>query len=260
MIIVAGMHRSGTSLTAQMLQSLGADFGAADQMWEADQWNANGYLERRDVIDYNSRLITGVTRTDNRFTAVASQASYLRMPKQPTIAARAAKESAGLSAVGEQVQNLAVKDPRFCLTLPYWLATQDVEAVVVALRHPSASVASLARRNRLPKAVGYRFWTWHMAALLRSAPDDAVVVRQDELVGSEPQQAIDRLAVVARLADNRPRSKPNQQETASELAMPLSASELAISQLDPSLVHHEPDDRGVPAATLDVWEQWLSRC
>lgn len=246
MIIVAGMHRSGTSLTAQILQSLGADFGPDSEMWEADQWNANGYLERRDVIDVNSQAITGINRTDSRSVAAASQLSYLRMPKPEKIAERVAKNPAALASVSATTAGLAVKDPRFCLTLPQWLAAGAVDAVVVALRHPSASVASLAKRNRLPKPVGYRFWAWHMRELLATAPKDAIVVRQDELLGSDPGPAIERLAAAAALVPAAPDQK-----------RPGGGDPRSL--LDPTMVHHQPDETGLPDTVRDLWEQWVAR-
>lgn len=246
MIIVAGMHRSGTSLTAQILQSLGADFGPADELWEADQWNANGYLERRDVIDINSRAITGFARTNNRGVAAASQLAYLRMPTALQIRKRATTNAALLGEVHSALTGYAVKDPRFCLTMPAWLAAGDVDAVVVALRHPSASVASLAKRNRMPKPLGYKFWAWHMRELLAVAPTDAIVVRQDELLGPNPGPSIDRLEAAAALVQG-----------------PLTGEHPAVgdprSLLDPSMVHHQPDESGLPADVRALWEQWIAR-
>ena len=44
-IVVAGMHRSGTSLVAGYLQSLGVDMGA--RLLAADHANPRGYFEDR---------------------------------------------------------------------------------------------------------------------------------------------------------------------------------------------------------------------
>ncbi len=244
MIIVAGMHRSGTSLTAQVLQSLGADFGPAEEMWEADQWNANGYLERRDVIDVNSQAITGIRRTDNKLVAIASQAAYLRMPTAQKIGGRI--DQADVARICAATRGFALKDPRFCLTLPHWLATGEVDAVVVALRHPSASVASLAKRNRLPKAVGFKFWAWHMRELLATVPDDAILVRQDELLGADPAPAIERLEAAASLV-----------QAPADTKRPGDGNPRSL--LDPSMVHHQPDESGMPAGVRDLWASWTSK-
>ena len=57
MIVVTGMHRSGTSLAALVLQALGADFGPDDALYGADDHNADGYLERLEAVDLNLSLI-----------------------------------------------------------------------------------------------------------------------------------------------------------------------------------------------------------
>ncbi|MEL7418373.1 MAG: hypothetical protein AAGK10_07335 [Cyanobacteria bacterium J06555_3] len=45
-IIITGMHRSGTSLTASLLQSAGVYLG--DRLMSADSGNAKGYFEDWD--------------------------------------------------------------------------------------------------------------------------------------------------------------------------------------------------------------------
>ncbi|MEE9416059.1 MAG: sulfotransferase [Acidimicrobiales bacterium] len=242
MLIITGMHRSGTSLVAQLLRELGADFGPDELLWEADRWNVNGYLERREVVDFNSRLLTGFNRTTSRVAATLSQASYLRMPKPAVLDKRADKCAEKLQLIRQRVDGLAVKDPRFCLTIRHWQRVAPVVGVVVVIRHPSASVASLVARNKIPSNLGFRFWTWHMIELLKSLTDDAVVVRHADLLGPNPAAVIDRLAPMASLVGSG--------RVAGD----------ALSLLDPTLVHHAVDDSQVPIEARRVWEQWLDRC
>lgn len=242
MLIITGMHRSGTSLVAQLLRELGADFGPDELLWEPDRWNVNGYLERREVVDFNSRVLTRFDRTTGRLTATMSQVSYLRMPKSGEINARAVKFAAELRLLRQRVDGLAVKDPRFCLTIDRWQAVAPAAGVVVILRHPSASVASLVARNKIPAKLGFRFWTWHMGQLLKAVPDDAVIVRHGDLLGKNPAAVIDRLRPSAALVSSG--HPPGD----------------AMSILDPTLVHHEPDHGEVPPDALRMWEQWQERC
>lgn len=235
MIVVTGMHRSGTSLAAQVLQALGADFGPEERLYGADDWNANGYLERIDAVDLNSRAITGFARTSGRTSAALSQLAYLRMPAMTTIDRRLDECSTDIASLADELSALAVKDPRFCLTLGGWKRHGRVDSLVVALRHPSASVASLRRRNRLPVAAGHRFWRWHMQAILPHIDERTLVIRQDRLVGP------DHASEVARIG-----------RWLSEEGVAITPSEVDV--LDRGLVHHEPDDAGVPPASLELWE------
>ena len=47
MILIAGTHRSGTSLVARLLYESGADFGNPEGFYPPDQWNRGGYFEQK---------------------------------------------------------------------------------------------------------------------------------------------------------------------------------------------------------------------
>ena len=239
MIVVTGMHRSGTSLAALVLQALGADFGPPDRLYGADDWNAAGYLERLEVVDLNSRAITGFERTAGRRHAALSQLTYLRMPRAATIGSRLDALAAEIAATSRSLPGLAVKDPRFCLTLGGWMQHGAVDALVVALRHPSASVASLRRRNRLPSRLGHRFWEWHMRAILPHIDEQTLVIRQDRLTGPGHDAEVDRIRRWL-------------------LARDVEVTTGPIDVLDPNLVHHEPSGDNVPAANEKLWQALLA--
>lgn len=54
-VIVAGMHRSGTSLVASMISSLGIDLG--EHQLTADRNNRRGYFEDVDFLALNRRML-----------------------------------------------------------------------------------------------------------------------------------------------------------------------------------------------------------
>jgi len=240
MIIVTGMHRSGTSLAAQVLQALGVDFGEPAAMYAADDWNANGYLERLDFFDLNSRIITGHERTTSRLAQILSQLSYLRMPAVAEIDRAADEVAQEIEIHAALIGDLAVKDPRFCLTYGGWSRHAHVDGLVVALRHPAASVASLRKRNRLPERVGHRFWRWHMEAILPHIDDETLVIRQDRLTGPESGDEIERVRDWCK-------------------SRGLEASGDATGVVNQGLVHHHPDDASVSDESLDLWNRLLER-
>ena len=59
MIFITGMHRSGTSLVAQVLYNLGLEFGNPKDFIKKDNWNSNGYLENKNFINLNNKIILG---------------------------------------------------------------------------------------------------------------------------------------------------------------------------------------------------------
>ncbi|MBL8733709.1 MAG: sulfotransferase [Planctomycetes bacterium] len=172
MIVVTGMHRSGTSLLCQLLATLGVPFGGPEGRFATDRWNADGYFELVAVMDANSRLVTGLPRNRSRLLATLSKLVYLTMPGQRRIAARARRLAGELQALAPTLRHLAVKDPRFCLTFRHWDVVVPVAKVLVCVRDPAAVAASLRRRNRLPLALGHRFYRYHVESLLAQVPPE----------------------------------------------------------------------------------------
>ena len=63
-LIVLGMHRSGTSVLARLLNLMGAYFGPEGSSTGANEENHKGFWERRDVRNLNdSRGRTSTTGT-----------------------------------------------------------------------------------------------------------------------------------------------------------------------------------------------------
>lgn len=198
------MHRSGTSLACQLLAALGVPFGDESDRLATDRWNPQGYFERRSVVDLNSRIVTGFPRTQSRVAALLSKLVYAARPSAAAIEARAKAQRSDVELLGARYAACAVKDPRFCLTLRFWDAARPVDRVLVCLREPGAVVASLRRRDRLPVLFGYRFWAWHMEALLQQLPLDRAVFVDVDRLGAGDVHELDHVRQFLGLASSRP--------------------------------------------------------
>lgn len=204
MILVTGMMRSGTSLICQVLTKLGQSFGDPSAMIPADRWNAGGYFEVREVMDVNSRIVTGISRTASPFQAWAAKVAYLAMPSARSMAHRAARHRATIEAIGRRYRGAVLKDPRFCLTLRFWREWTEVDRIVVCVRHPASVLHSLSRRHSLPHWLSARFYAWHVNTLVDHLPSSSVVFLDvDRLV----EGAGDELEVLRRgIGANTPAS------------------------------------------------------
>lgn len=98
---------------------------------------------------------------------------------------------------------LAWKDPRACVTLPFWLERLPARPVVVFVhRHPVEVADSLTARNGFRRALGLALWErYNAAALAAAAGLPTVVVPYPRLV-EEPEttmrgvvDALDRFGV-----------------------------------------------------------------
>ncbi|WP_162404130.1 glycosyltransferase [Pseudoxanthomonas jiangsuensis] len=150
-IIVLGMHRSGTSALAGTFDALG--FSLGDELLPANaQANPKGYFEHAQVVQVHERLLDalGMDWADPR----PLPDGWLRHP-----AAREARTRVQ-ALVGELTADGAVavlKDPRMCRFLPLWLEVLDTMGVAAHFafiaRHPLEVAASLRRRDDMS---GYR--------------------------------------------------------------------------------------------------------
>ena len=64
--------------------------------------------------------------------------------------------------------NVLVKETRFCLTMPAWLAVgAQFEKVIICLRHPYEIARSIQRRNHTLLGHGYYLFNEHNQRILR---------------------------------------------------------------------------------------------
>lgn len=241
MRVVTGVHRSGTSLVAMTLDALGMEFGDQDAFYAADEWNEEGYFERRDIIDLNSRIITGFPRTKGRIASTRSQMGYALQPPRASIDRRAEALRNEIDRTAEGLGGIFVKDPRFALTLPAW--HPHVQDVVVSLRRPDQVAHSLKRRQRVPLWVSYRFWDYHARSLLALNHHRVHYVDFDVLASESPGAELEGLARFLGV------SAPT-----SDLTSALRA------RFVPDLKHFDTDiPVNLPRSTRQLWEALSAR-
>ncbi len=153
-IVVAGMHRSGTSALTKALNLVGAKLPKTLMKPSAN--NPQGHWESDVLSQFNESTLQ---RLDS------SWKDWRATPKF-------ANDDEAEAYVEDLVQHLSdefaeadlfvVKDPRTCKLLPYWLDAlnrMDVEPyIVIPIRHPLEVAHSLQKRNRLPLSHGMLLW------------------------------------------------------------------------------------------------------
>ena len=196
-VFILGMHRSGTTMVAQALASAGVYPGAI----------CDHNSEPLYAIDINERLLEeangnwwNVPAESALEVAVKSGMSAL---KARDLYAAHLKISTGSSL--RQWMHYAgpwlVKDPRLCLTLPWWLERFPNAKVIWVLRDEAAVVDSLLRRQSLSyeaqSALGAegalelaRAYTSNAAKLLKRYGVDYRAVHYEDLTSSD--EAIQR--------------------------------------------------------------------
>jgi hypothetical protein len=130
--LICGSGRSGTSAVAQLLHHAGVSVG--NDLVEADEHNAEGYFEERQVILINQAILHAAGVGPPLSTATRQQVLDAAQEYVPYM----------LDQVGFATP--AWKDPRFCWTLEPWLSVLEGRPrIIICLRSPAEVAASTMR-------------------------------------------------------------------------------------------------------------------
>ena len=172
-VLCIGMHRSGTSLTASLLKSLGVCLPG--DLIEADTSNKSGYFENRSIVTAQEQLLKELGYWWP--TELASRGMPASVEKQKVYREYINWLSNHLEEVliGSNNQ-IAVKDPRTSLLLPAWIETSRRLGIklraVICVREPRDVCWSLVRRDGPSVGMTWsraqRLWMQHYKQLLNN--------------------------------------------------------------------------------------------
>jgi GT2 family glycosyltransferase len=192
LIVVLGMHRSGTSVITRGLQVFGVELG--DQLMPANASdNPTGYWEDLDVNALNIKILEALRSDWQRVTPIDADDVTFLCKKGFLLKAveLLRKKSSGTLSFG-------FKDPRLSLLLPFWREAfkncADLEVIyVITARNPLSVVMSLGKRGVNP-IHGYLMWFSHVLESLKSTwGEKHVVVDYDKLL-ADPSHELGRIA------------------------------------------------------------------
>jgi len=190
-IIVLGMHRSGTSLIAELIHRWGA-FGRVGECLPSNQWNARGYWELAPLVSLNRKLLR---ETGSNWSFPPSQkrdADLAALASHPKYRNEALSLIASMNL--ECGHSWFWKDPRLSLLLPFWQQLWGQPRYVICLRDPFEICSSLQERDNLSLSVSLMLWHRYMVSILewtRGFP--AIVMSYSKVLGN-PQRECERLA------------------------------------------------------------------
>jgi hypothetical protein len=179
-LVVLGMHRSGTSAMARVLNLCGA-FLPVDVKPPKAGVNAKGFWEPEAVLELNVRLMHQLGGEWNRVD--------FALPAGGDIVDEFLNDASRLLAAEYQGRDtIVVKDPRMCVLAPLWhraLVNAGYRPVyVVPMRNPLEVAQSLHARGDMTVRDGLALWSAYMArvAEFTSGRDDAFYVRFTDLL------------------------------------------------------------------------------
>ena len=159
-ILITGMHRSGTSLTAGLVNLLGMPMGDGPVVPNSPE-NPRGIYERADVMKVNNQILEVLggswsSPPASNYDLLSSLSDELVKEKRES-----------LSLFSEHNSHWFVKDPRLSLLLPFWdrMALQALPTIFV-IRHPLEVAQSLKLRNAIPHRLGLALWATYTNSAL----------------------------------------------------------------------------------------------
>lgn len=192
-ILVVGMHRSGTSLATRALQALGVALGDNLAVEPAPD-NAKGHWEDRDLIELNKQVLAALAL---QWDLVGANDEALM--EAPSLKPLVEQAQALLRAKAAKHPVWAFKDPRTARLWPFWrrvLLTGEQFHIgfVWALRHPSAVAQSLARRDGFDSLKSHLLWLNHNLNLFEDVIANPHVLIDYDRMLEQPRREISRIA------------------------------------------------------------------
>lgn len=189
-ILIIGMHRSGTSLLSSIVHALGVNVG--DDLYPADPANPAGYFEDRACVDIQERILRRLGQPWSEKNGMLPFPSlwWRTAEMRPLVEELEAWLDRRLQTAG---LTWAVKDPRTTRFLPLWRELLQKRGVswqcVLAVRSPAEVVASEVTRDGVPAERVYRTWLrYNMEAVLHAGPALAAVVLYSRWFTDGPTQ------------------------------------------------------------------------
>lgn len=192
LVVVLGMHRSGTSAITRSLKVM--DINLGDNLIPAkEESNPKGFWEDREVNALNIRMLLALETDWHRLAPIEQGDVELLNRKGYFIGAVAL-----LFQKTRDMPVFGLKDPRMAKLLPFWkpvMAKCQLDArYVITLRHPLSVVRSLECRDGFDARHGYFLWLGHVIASLSGTVGcNRVLVDYDRLMQS-PEFEVNRIA------------------------------------------------------------------
>jgi hypothetical protein len=178
-------------MIAHMLHACGLYLGAPDELLPPASDNPDGYWENTAFVDLNERLLSGSgTQWDGPLDSPLDFSAATA-----TFRGEARSLARSLGTRGPW----GWKDPRNCLTVPFWRSVIPALRFVVCVRNPLEVALSLAARNQFSYERGLDLWYRYNASLLRTTSSDERIVTHYAQFLTNPSAELRRLCAFANL-------------------------------------------------------------
>jgi hypothetical protein len=191
-VFILGMHRSGTSAVARMVNLLGVPLCVESDLMLGYGDNPLGHWESESLATLNEQLLH-LAHAAWDCPPAAEEPWLGDALWSETLRARAAFEAV------HPTSQWAWKDPRLCILLPFWRrALPGPHSAILIVRHPVEIAASLAQRDRLAPTHVLAMWERYVRLALIGCNGMPVLVIDYDDVLDDPSRACAGVAAFLR--------------------------------------------------------------
>ncbi|MFQ5493119.1 MAG: sulfotransferase family protein [Candidatus Dojkabacteria bacterium] len=192
LVYVVGMHRSGTSMLANMLHELGVYFGEREDLYEANAGNVFGHFENKGAIklDYKIFRMYGGT--------------WIKPPKlrkdwhkMKKIEYQRNDAQTFLMDLSRKHDLVGLKIPNLSYTYPFWKYAADLLKLeskpILIYRNPLEVAGSLSKRNNMGTRLALKYWEMYNASALETLQGSGYLLLRYEDIVNDPQPALAKI-------------------------------------------------------------------
>lgn len=183
------MHRSGTSFVARVCSLLGLFLGPEEALLPPAPDNPKGFWEHEGLMRLSVEVLEALGRT----SAEPRLPFPSRWEEEPAVCNLLPK-ARELTGFLREKQPWGWKDPRLCLTLPFWERALGQLRAVFVFRQPLAVAHSLKKRGGFTLEKGLVLWAQYVYSALSHLRGKPFVMVQFERCFRDLEATVLRLA------------------------------------------------------------------
>ena len=190
-VVILGMHRSGTSVLARCMKVFG--FSLGNKLLPAQADNPKGFFEDEEIVNLNKEMLASLGSSWEKISIIHEEEVRSLYGTEFF--------SCAVQLIEKRLQSFphfAVKDPRFVLLLPFWkkvFASCNIPVkYVIPVRNPISVAASLKKRNGMELGQGIQLWLAYVLASFRYSDGETRVVVDYDMLLENSSKEISRIS------------------------------------------------------------------
>jgi tetratricopeptide (TPR) repeat protein len=170
-ILITGMHRSGTSMIARILNLTGLDLGPEDELLPAGEGNPHGFWQNQQLDQITEDVLLQLSGGWDILLPQFEEDWH----KSKAIALAYDRAHQAISQLAG-TQPWGWKDPRASIVIPFWHTVLDDLKTVICLRHPQEVALSLSKRVGSTQSFNYHLWLEYYRRILNDTTADTRII------------------------------------------------------------------------------------